>query len=292
MKVNEIISEERTDEILGTLAKGAAALFRGAKTGVQALPAVRPVAKAGEIAARYRDLPKWWGNIFRARDLKALKAARATYRARVVNVAADSLGDDILKWAGRIAILDGIYDYYTAKFYLDDQLKKGMSQEEYDDALTKLRGQFWTAILVPRMAGSISKGTTNVIGAIVTKLGGPRAGEAIRFWGGTMAKGGEAAALAFFSTDKGKQWLADSVGFLVTGFGNAGDLMASFLDYGKAIYQVATGNLPQGYDQKPKDGEKDDSGASTWGGEIQKNLGGGKMFGDPWKGTGVKVDTL
>ena len=49
MKVNEIISEERTDEFIGALAKGAAALFRGAKTGVQALPSIRPIAKAGEI---------------------------------------------------------------------------------------------------------------------------------------------------------------------------------------------------------------------------------------------------
>ena len=271
MKVQEIIAEERTDEILGLALRGLGALARGAKTGAQAIGA-RPIAKAGEIAARYRGLPKWAANALRGRDIRALKAAREAYRARAVNMAVDALGDDILKWVTRLAIVDGIYDYYTISSFLEDQLRQGkISQQEYDDSLTQLRGQFVASILVPRLAGGATKMTTGLVGAIVKKLGGVRAGEAIRFWGGTVAKVGEASALAIFSTDAGKKWLTDAMSNLITGLGSIADLTMGFFSLFKAVIQVSTGLLPQGYEQE-KEREKNEK--------------------DPWKGTGREVGIL
>lgn len=276
MKIHEIVTEERTDEVLGTVLRGIGALARGAKTGVQNIGA-RPIARAGEIAARYRGLPGWMAKWARGRDLKALKAARVAYKTRAANVAADALGDEVLKWVTRAAIIDGIYDYYTASYFLEDQLKDGkISQEEHDKALTELRGQFIASILVPRLAGGATKITTGLVGGIVSKLGGTRSGEAIRFWGGTVAKIGEASALALLSTDAGKKWLTESMTLLVTGLGHAGNLIADFMALTKAAAQVATGILPKGYEPS-----------------IKTDKDGNIDFGkDPWKGTGRDVGIL
>ena len=267
MKVNEIIAEERTDEIIGAVLKGIGALARGAKTGIKDIGKLPSAIRTKNMFSN-----SIWGKYARSRLVRQTRNARQLYRVRAENFAKDALGDEILKWTTRIALADGIYDYYSASSLLDDLLKNGeITKEQYDEDLTKLRGLFVTSILVPRLAGGLTKVSTGLVGSIISKLGGPRAGEAIRFWGGTVAKVGEASALAYFSTDAGKKWLTDSMSNLVTGLGSASDLVMGFLSLVKAAAQVATGILPPGYEQEKERG---------------------KFEKDPWKGTGREVGIL
>jgi hypothetical protein len=298
MKIIELVEDQRTDELVGALARGASSLWRGAKTGAREL-GTRPVVKPGETARTYTK--SFWGKYARSKALRQMRNARQVYRARAENFARDQLGDDILTWATRIAIADGIYDYYSAKYLLDDLLKAGdITREQYDSEMTQLRGGFWTAILVPKFAAGLAKGTGNIVGSILTKLGAPRTGEAVRFWNGILAKGGEAAGLAVLSTDAGKKWLADSWGFLVTGTGSAVNLLADFADFIKAGYQVATGTEPAGSisrkTDQPKDGETTgDQPADSnnpWASELNKAIGGQIKGTDPFKGTGRQVGFL
>ncbi len=292
MKITEIISEERTDEFVGAAVKGLSGLFKGAKTGSQSMQALPKATSAGSAVRSMGLDPKGWlGSFYRRRMINQTKQARAVYRTRAVNMARDQLGDDILKWVTRLAIVDGIYDYYTAKSVLDDLLAQGqITREEYDQELTDIRGKFWAAILVPKFAGTISKGVVGGVSGLLTKLGAPKSGEAVRFWAGSLAKGGEAAGLAILSTDEGKKWLADSLGFVVTGFGMAADLVSKFLVFLKSAAQVATGTVPDdvkaaaGIGDKSKD--QDTAGDNIMGIPVKKG-----QFQDPFKGTS-RSDTV
>lgn len=293
MKIIEVIENQRTDELVGALAKGAAALWRGAKTGAKELGTIPAASRTRNMFSK-----SFFGKYARSKVVRQTQNARQAYRARAENFARDQLGDDILTWATRLAIADGIYDYYSSKSLLDDLLKGGeITKEQYDNDLTQLRGGFWTSILVPKFAAGLAKGTGNIVGSILTNLGAPRTGEAVRFWNGVIAKGGEAAGLAILSTDAGKKWLADSWNFivtgqgLVTGTGSAANLLADFVDFAKAGYQVATGTEPAGSLSKKTDqpqdgapaGDEPADSSNPWASELNKALGGQMKGTDPFK---------
>jgi len=287
MKIIEVIENQRTDEFLSTALKGVGALWRGAKTGAKELGTIPAASRTRNMFSK-----SFFGKYGRSKVVRQTQNARQAYRARAENFARDQLGDDILTWATRLAIADGIYDYYSSKSLLDDLLKGGeITKEQYDNDLTQLRGGFWTAILVPKFAAGLAKGTGNIVGSILTKLGAPRTGEAVRFWNGVIAKGGEAAGLAILSTDAGKKWLADSWGFLVTGTGTVTNLLADFVDFAKAGYQVATGTEPAGSLSKKTDqpqdgapaGDEPADSSNPWASELNKVLGGQMKGTDPFK---------
>jgi hypothetical protein len=74
----------------------------------------------------------------------------------------------------------------------------------------------------------------------VGKVAGPKAGAVTKFWGGILAKTGEAGAMAFFrTTDAGKKWLANALSYVTMGIGTAQGLIKDFMELFSAIVDVA-----------------------------------------------------
>lgn len=301
MKVSDIISEQRTDEVLGTLAglaaKGGAALLRTPKNIQYAKNMATPItSRAQALRAVKSDLAskgmkpgdfayEWFKKSKFKDQIKNMDAMRAAGKAEMYGV----LTDKGLAFANMLYIADSIYDYYTAKAVLDEKLKLGsISKEEYDKEITLLRGQLIAGYLAPKIAGSLTRLTagnaTNLFSWVVKTAGFPQQAIMMKAAKDIMIKAGQAGLLAYFSTDKGRQWLTDSFGLIVTGLGSVGNLAADFLDYAKAAYQVATGDLPPGFEKKPDSGETNPD-MDKWGGDLNQ-LTGKEIFADPFKGTG------
>jgi hypothetical protein len=299
MKVTELLNESRTDEVVGAALRGIGAAGKalfpkaarpdalnvtGATTRYQAgKGAVQAVRAAG------LDPKSFLGRMMKKSIYKdALKNIK-TYQAQATQKALEILGDRGLQFANLLYIGDSIYDYYTAKAILDEKLKNGsLSKDDYEKELTELRGQLITGFLVPKIAGGITRLTagnaTNLTSWIIKTAGFPKQAIMLTALKDLTIKGGQAAMLAFFSTDAGRQWLSDTVGFLVTGVGNIGDLAASYLDYAKAGYQVATGTAPTGASGGGT-GQSGTPAPSSDPTDVMTRAIGGGAFADPFKGT-------
>ena len=307
MKVTEIISEQRTDEFLGAagrlLWQAGKALFKNPKAADTAADIAAPASRTQAMRTAIDAVKKaglnpngFLGKLMKNKIYRDGLKQMATYRATAQAEMIGKLTDTGLDFAKLLYVADSIYDYYTAKAILDAKKAAGMSDEEYEKELTQLRGQLIAGYLAPKIAGGLTRLTagnaTNLFSWIIKTAGFPKQAILLKAAKDVAIKAGQAGLLAFFSTDKGKQWLTNSFGTIVTGLGNVGDLAADFLDYAKAAYQVATGDLPPGF-EKNKDGEGGgDKESNPWGSELEKGLGGGKMFGDPFKGTGRDVGAL
>ncbi len=303
MKITEIIQEERTDEFLGAAGRLAwqagKALLRNPKTADTAADMVSPASRmqAGRqaidaVRKAGLDPKSFLGKIMKNKiyrdGLKQMATHRATAQAEMLG----RLTDTGLDFAKLLYVADSIYDYYTAKAILDAKKASGqLSDGEYEAELTKLRGQLIAGYLAPKIAGGLTRLTAgnavNLFSWVVKTAGLPKQAILLKAAKDVAIKAGQAGLLAFFSTDKGRDWLTDNFTLIVTGLGNAGDFAAQFLDYAKAAYQVATGDLPLGYEKEKNTGEKPDNNPWTTGNEPTKG-----MFIDPFKGTGREVGVL
>jgi hypothetical protein len=305
MKITEIIQEERTDEFLGAAGRLAwqagKALFRNPKAADTAADMVSPASRTQAMRTAIDAVKKagldpngFLGKLMRNKiyrdGLKQMSIHRATAQAEMIG----RLSETGLDFAKLLYVADSIYDYYTAKAILDAKKASGeLSDGEYEDELTKLRGQLIAGYLAPKIAGGLTRLTAgnavNLFGWVVKTAGLPKQAILLRAAKDVAIKAGQAGLLAFFSTDKGRDWLTNNFKLIVTGLGNAGDFAAEFLDYAKAAYQVATGDLPPGFEKnQDKDKEKPDSNPWTSG----SDLGLDNLKKDPWKGTGVNPGVL
>jgi hypothetical protein len=266
MKINEFLNEsdnEKLDELLGTAlglaglaAKGAGALLKGSKTGKQVIQQVgRRVAptKAGSTAkatsrlqdmgidptnswlnSKWRDLLAWQ---IQRKGMKAFKAGQAAAYENgkiAVNVVTD-LG---LSGFGMATLAIDISQYYLARQALEE--KYANDPEKLNQALNELNVSTVASIIAPRIIGTVGKMSSKVVGAIVGKVAGPKAGAVTKFWGGILAKTGEAGAMAFFrTTDAGKKWLANALSYVTMGIGTAQGLIKDFMELFSAIVDVA-----------------------------------------------------
>ena len=303
MKITEIIQEERTDEFLGAAGRLAwqagKALFRNPKTADTAADMVSPASRmqAGRqaidaVRKAGLDPKSFLGKIMKNKiyrdGLKQMATHRATAQAEMLG----RLTDTGLDFAKLLYVADSIYDYYTAKAILDAKKASGqLSDGEYEAELTKLRGQLIAGYLAPKIAGGLTRLTAgnavNLFSWVVKTAGLPKQAILLKAAKDVAIKAGQAGLLAFFSTDKGRDWLTNNFTLIVTGLGNAGDFAAQFLDYAKAAYQVATGDLPPGYEKEKDSEEKPDNNPWTTGTDPIKGV-----FKDPFKGTGREVGVL
>jgi hypothetical protein len=300
MKITEIIQEERTDEFLGAAGRLAwqagKALLRNPKTADTAADMVSPASrmqagKAAVDAVRKAGLdPKGFlGKLMKNRIYRDGLRQMATHRATAQAEVLGRLTDTGLDFAKLLYVADSIYDYYTAKAILDAKKASGeLSEADYEKELTLLRGQLIAGYIAPKIAGGLTRLTagnaTNLFSWVIKTAGFPKQAILLKAAKDVAIKAGQAGLLAFFSTDKGRQWLTDSFGLIVTGLGSAGNLAADFLDFSKAAYQVATGDLPPGFEKKPDSGETNPD-MDKWGGDLNQ-LTGKEIFADPFKGTG------
>jgi hypothetical protein len=245
--------------------------------------AVDAVRKAGLDPKGF--LGKLMKNRIYRDGLRQMATHRATAQAEVLG----RLTDTGLDFAKLLYVADSIYDYYTAKAILDAKKASGeLSEADYEKELTLLRGQLIAGYIAPKIAGGLTRLTagnaTNLFSWVIKTAGFPKQAILLKAAKDVAIKAGQAGLLAFFSTDKGRQWLTDSFGLIVTGLGSAGNLAADFLDFSKAAYQVATGDLPPGFEKKPDSGETNPD-MDKWGGDLNQ-LTGKEIFADPFKGTG------
>ncbi len=299
MKVTEIISEkqQRTDEFLGAAGRllwqaGKQIFKKSPPTKIPGIPDVARKTQAMRdaiqaVKAAGLDPNGMWGKLLKNKVYREGLRNIAAYKATGQRAAMDIFGDAGLKIVNTLFIVDSIYDYYTAKALLDAQRRSGaITDEEYEKELTMLRGTFIAAYLTPKIAGGLARFTAgnaaSLLGFVIKTAGFPRQGILLKAYNDMIIKGGQAAALAFFSTDAGRTWLTNALtkmidsDIIVSGLGSLGDLGAKFLDLSKAAYQVSTGNLPPGY-EKEVEVDKD--------GNIQRK-------NDPFKDTTRKVDIL
>jgi hypothetical protein len=267
MKINEFLNEsdnKQLDELLGTaaalglvgkgIAKGVGALTRGSTTGRQTLQRVGPrvaPTQAGSTAKADRILQRiginsntWLGS--RWRDLLAIQIQRKGMKAFNLaqarayengKIGANLISDLGLTGFGVATLAIDIGQYYLARQAIEEQYANDPGQ--LNQALNELNVSTVASVIAPRVVGSVMKMSSKVIGAIVGKVAGPQLGAATKYWGGIVAKAGEAGAMAFFrNTDAGKKWLADALSFVTMGIGAAETLINDFMELGKTIVNV------------------------------------------------------
>jgi len=260
MKINELLNEsdnEQLDEILGTLlglgARGigklGGALLKGSKTGKQAVQAVThrvaptmaaSTGKADRILrgagidtstwlnSKWRDVLAWQ---IQRKGMKAFKLSQAAAYENG-KIAANLVGDLGLSGFGLATLAYDLTSYYHTRQVLEE--KYANDPDKLNDELASLNVSTVASIFLPRVVGSLGKMSSGVVGAIIGKVAGPRAGAITKFWGGTIAKVGEASAMAIFRSDAGKKWLADSLAFISAGIGSASKIISALGDLFKA----------------------------------------------------------
>lgn len=253
MKINELLNEsdnEQLDEILGTLlglgARGigklGGALLKGSKTGKQAMQAVThrvapamaaSTSKADRILrtsgvdtstwlnSKWRDVLAWQ---IQRKGMKAFKLSQAAAYENG-KISANLVSDLGLTGFGLATLAYDLSSYYHTRQALEE--KYANDPDKLDQALIELNVGTVASVFLPRVIGSLGKMTSTTVGAIIGKIAGPRAGAFTKFWGGMVAKVGEATAMAIFRSDAGKKWLADSLAFVSAGIGTASKLISA-----------------------------------------------------------------
>lgn len=297
MKITDIILESQTDE--NVLLRGLGALAKGAKglaTPSSASQSKRAAVKAAGQQVKDMGLKgTWMGKTLRNRFYRMELKKQTALLANAKNMAANKIGDDVLKIFYAYGVVDGVYDYYTASSVLDEMLANGeIDQATYDSELTTLRGQALTAIILPKVLGGLTRKTAgkaiDSVSWIVKKAGAPGSAGALKTLKDLTIKAGEAALITALGTDAGKKWLSENLSFVVFGVGSAANMAVNFAAFTKAMYQVGTGTVPD--DVKARMGNKSDDGdPNDPEGIMGRALGTGK-FADPFKGTGREVGIL
>jgi ElaB/YqjD/DUF883 family membrane-anchored ribosome-binding protein len=286
MKIIEIVSEQRTDEILGYALKGLGAVGRAAWSGAKASPqsATQAAAQTGKIV---KNVSKEADKILKSKGLnksnlvgKSEKSrimreinrgnakivdaqkAQAMQAANAVKERWADYGFGFISWT---AISYAIVDYYFARSMLDPQ------SPTYNDDLNQLNGRLMTSIIAPRIAGSLAKLTGNGIAKIVGVLGKPanagsRAAEVTRFWTSLVAKAGQTGLTVYFQTPAGKEFLEKYAAWAIAGLGAVSEILDSLFVLVRAVGNVAVDyatDISKGNDPSQKSDGRIDPYAGT-----------------------------
>lgn len=265
MKINEFLNEsdnEKLDELLGIgtalglAARGIGALTRGSTTGKQAIQAVgNTVAPTKFSSTRSAtrmlrsagiDTNDWlnstWRNLL-ARQIqrKGMKAFKASQAAAYENgkIAANLVSDLGLKVVGLATLAYDLTSYYLARQAIQETYANDPDRLNHE--LNSLNVSTVASLFLPRVAGTVLKMSSKGIAAIIGKVAGPKAGAITKFWGGIVAKSGEAAAMAIFRTDAGKQWLAQALAHVTLGIDSADGVITAFGNLLGAGAKMVTG---------------------------------------------------
>ena len=288
MKVYQIVSEAG---ILSALRTGYNA-FRGARTAAPAVAnTVRRTAAGRTAAARTAaraadDAPPvsyWEREAARLANRTAgREAALAAGSLRATVLASNA--DDVVRFMYAAGIAKEAIVYWAKSEEIENN--NNLSPEEKQQAIRKLRGEFILTVIAPKIgAWTISKVAfpLKIIPWLTRISGSPNAAAVMKH---LSKRGTEAALIAWFAAGGGKDWLNDTMGFLVTGVGSAPELIGKVYDVTKAATQVATGNLPPGY--KPSGDAVDLNDPASVMNKVGDMMGGGSSgnYVDPFKGTG------
>lgn len=257
--------------------KDLAAAGKPSKAAIDAAKATTPAAKSAAQTGTAKTA-SWWDNEAAKLATKIsgeeTKLAAGALKATVLA----NKADDIVGFMYKAQILKeaGVYWYKSNQIEDDPNL----SPEQKQEAIRKLRGEFILSVIAPKVgAWAISKVAIplRIIPWLTKISGSPNAAEVMKH---LSKRGTEAALIAWFAAGGGKEWLNDTMGFLVTGVGSAPELIGKVYDVTKAVTQVATGDLPTGF--KKSDQEIDVNDPMSIMNRAGSTVGG---F-DPFKGTG------
>lgn len=291
MKVYQIVSEVG---ILSALRTGYNA-FRGARTAAPVVAnAARRTARTARTAASTADstaaratgfsgpVSSWEREAARIATRTAGREA-ALARGALRSTVLASNTDDVVRFMYAAGILKEV----TVYWYKSEEIENdpNLTPEQKKAAITKLRGELILTVIAPKVgAWAISKVAIplRIIPWLTRISGSPNAAAVMNH---LSKRGTEAALIAWFAAGGGKDWLNDTMGFLVTGVGSAPELIGKVYDVTKAATQVATGNLPPGY--KPSGDAVDLNDPSSVMNKVDDMMGGNSGgYVDPFKGTG------
>lgn len=326
MKVYDIISERQDLSEVAGLVKGALNIAKAAKTAKTATTATKAAKTATNTGTKTAktttgtatktatvqkaapkkvskkpktkkppkdkpptetpNKPEWWEKRY-----AAIQAKEAQLAQNGIKVAAlKSYTDDVVKFLTMGLIAKESYVYWDESSKLDALLASGqITQQEYDQRLTYLRGMLLTTIIAPKVgqmgANLLGKLGPRLIPFLMKVTGNPNAALATRYLTSAAVR---TALIAWFGAGDGKQWLSNTFGTMITGVGDIPKLLGEIWEWLKATYQVTTGNLPQGFEKgqqsQQSDGEKS---SNPWSSEFDKNTGLGgqkRIFKDPFAG--------
>lgn len=237
MKINELLTEEELTEYgvwqavkdIGTLGLNrlGGTLAKGSRTSPQKIDPVKIPKSVSQSQAQARagaqygntiisklgfTKDSWVGKLRQDMMAKAIrrKGLKAHNDAVVNNMKVATEAQSRISNLGLTAFtsaffLYGVYDYLMSRWALDE------NDPNYENEIRKLNGEFILSFLIPRVFGAGLKLSSKIVTGLIKLTGHPRAAEMVRRWGGHVAKVGEAAALAFLQTDKGKEWLGQSI---------------------------------------------------------------------------------
>jgi hypothetical protein len=257
--------------------KDLAAAGKPSKAAIDAAKSTTSTAK-GATQTGAAKTATWWDNeaaklatkIAGKEDKLAAGALKSTVLA--------SKADDVVGFMYKAQILKeaGVYWYKSNQIDNDPNL----SPEQKEDAIRKLRGEFILSVIAPKVgAWAISKVALplKIIPWLTKISGSPNAAELMKH---LSKRSVEAALITWFAAGGGKDWLNDTMGFLVTGVGSAPELIGKVYDVAEAATRVATGNLPAGYTKSDTEIDVNDPMS------ILNKAGGIAGGFDPFKGTG------
>jgi len=313
MKVHQIVSENAG--IISALKTGYNA-FKGARSAIpgavddaqkaataaaKKAQAIKDLAAAGKpskaaidaatattktTATGADDVAKsasWWekeaAKIAAKNTAKADDLAAGALKSTVLADKADS----VVRFMYAAGIAKEAIVYWTKSEEIENN--PNLSPEQKQEAIRKLRGEFILSVIGPKVgAWAISKVAfpLKLIPWLTKISGSPNAAEVMKH---LSKRGTEAALIAWFAAGGGKDWLNDTMGFLVTGVGSAPELIGKVYDVTKAATQVATGELPTGY--KSSGDAVDLNDPSSILNKVGDMAGGGKYV-DPFKGISRK----
>ena len=225
----------------------------------------------------------WWDNEAAKLATKIKGKETALAAGALKSTVLASKADDIVGIMYKLQIGKEVAVYWYKANQIDND--PNLSPEAKQEAKRKLRGEFILSVIGPKVgAWAISKAAIplRIIPWLTRISGSPNAAEVMKH---LSKKGTEAALIYWFAAGGGKDWLNDTVGFLVTGVGSAPELIGKVYDVTKAATQVATGELPTGYKSSGDAVDLNDPASvmNKVGDMMGGNSGG---YVDPFKGTG------
>jgi len=245
------------------------AAFAASRAGTQTTTQTTQAA-TGPTSWVTRGLEKVTGN--------ATSTATKAQYARAAEIAAEHYGSQTMKLFYALDITKEVINYNIQA----DKLDK--NAPDYEEQLRTLRGKFITAVIAPKVtiwaANKLFLGKiASAVPWIIKQFPGNRSAELAAIVKQVGARGLEAALLVGFSTEAGKQWLVDTFGVMITGVGTIPELASWVGSTVKAANQVATGNLPSGFNKPASDIDLSDPFSI-----MNNGASGGRV--DPFKGTG------
>ena len=314
MKVHDIISEANPISALKT---GIAA-YKSARASapVVAKATAKTATKAASTAAKGTTATKaatqsvddlgWWGNKMAKHADKVKGKEVALAKGALNSEVLKSSADDIVKMLTTLQMVKEAGVYWYESNNLESQLKSGaITQQQYDDGITKLRGVAITSIIAPKIgawgAGKIATLTgLRLIPWVIKVSGSPNAADALKHLtkktvqAGIIAWMSGATKVANLTDSSGKEWLEDSLGIMITGVGSLPGLAGTVIDAINSLAQTATGTGGAVDLQKQRDAgdpkAQQDFDPNDPSSIMGKAVGG--AFADPFKGTGRSASIL